>query len=100
MPIYEFECSECGDKIERILSRTELEELDVDPCPYCKGGEYRRVLSAPAPPQFGGYTGKARTAAKIKARNDAYHNSKRGQEEHRANVAKAHARAKKAGFSV
>ena len=47
MPIYEFECSACGERFEELSeAATELAK-----CPRCGSPEARRRLSAPAPPQ-------------------------------------------------
>jgi putative FmdB family regulatory protein len=43
MPLYGFECTECGDQQEILLSRGE----QPLPCLSC-GGELRRTMSAPA----------------------------------------------------
>ena len=44
MPLYEFECTECGQRFERILRFTDpLPES----CPQC-GGRPRKLMSAPA----------------------------------------------------
>lgn len=51
-----------------------------------------RRVPAVANFKFGGAEGKRRTALQVRERNEAYHNSPKGQEEHRANVAAAHKR--------
>lgn len=44
MPIYEYECDACRDRVE-ILQR--LDEAPLGHCPRC-GGTMRKLLSAPA----------------------------------------------------
>ena len=42
MPVYDFECTSCGNIFERICSHTE----GVQPCKVC-GAEAKRKVSAP-----------------------------------------------------
>lgn len=46
MPIYEFECMDCGNEFERLMPMT---KVDVDsscpPCPRCKSRTVSRVMS-------------------------------------------------------
>jgi putative FmdB family regulatory protein len=65
MPIYEYECLQCGKRTE-LLQR--LDEAPLAACPQC-GGEVRKLLSAPAV-QFKGsgwyvtdYAGKKGTSS-------------------------------------
>lgn len=44
MPIYEYECLQCGKKTE-LLQR--MDEAPLASCPQC-GGPVRKLLSAPA----------------------------------------------------
>lgn len=44
MPLYEYECSKCGNLFEKIQK---LSDPHVKSCPKCKG-KVRRLLSAPA----------------------------------------------------
>lgn len=44
MPIYEYECLQCGKRTE-LLQR--MDEAPLATCPQC-GGEVRKLLSAPA----------------------------------------------------
>ena len=44
MPLYEYECSECGNRFERIQS---VASAPVADCPEC-GGPVRRLLGIPA----------------------------------------------------
>jgi putative FmdB family regulatory protein len=45
MPIYEFECAQCGERFEELAAAEE-----VPPCPACGAAGARRLLSAVAPP--------------------------------------------------
>jgi putative FmdB family regulatory protein len=43
MPIYEYECSECGNRMQvLVISRSEGEVLE---CDRCKGRSIRRIMS-------------------------------------------------------
>lgn len=44
MPIYEYECADCGERIERLQR---LDDPPPDACEAC-GGSMKRMLSAPA----------------------------------------------------
>ena len=44
MPLYEYECTQCGERTE-MLQRFDDEPLSV--CPVC-GGPVRKLVSAPA----------------------------------------------------
>ena len=44
MPIYEYECTECGTRTERLILHG---DSSVKACDVC-GGELRKLLSAPA----------------------------------------------------
>ncbi len=46
MPIYEFECEECGARFEELVSV----EAEVAPCPRCGAARSRRLLSNVSPP--------------------------------------------------
>lgn len=46
MPIYEFECEECGNRFEELV-RGEAAEVA---CPSCGSTRARRLLSAVSPP--------------------------------------------------
>jgi len=45
MPIYEFECSACGDQFERLQK---LSDPDPSVCPKCGAERVKRRLTAPA----------------------------------------------------
>ncbi|MGH8174022.1 MAG: FmdB family zinc ribbon protein [Rhodanobacteraceae bacterium] len=45
MPIYEFECSACGDTFERLQK---LSDADPTACPVCGAEKVKRRLTAPA----------------------------------------------------
>ena len=44
MPIYEYECLQCGKRTE-LLQR--MDDAPMAACPHC-GGEVRKLISAPA----------------------------------------------------
>jgi putative FmdB family regulatory protein len=46
MPIYEFECEECGRRFEELLPAATVE---VE-CPRCGSARVRRLMSAVSPP--------------------------------------------------
>lgn len=46
MPIYEFECKECGERFEELVAAG---AVDVA-CPQCDATEARRLLSNVSPP--------------------------------------------------
>jgi putative FmdB family regulatory protein len=46
MPIYEFECEECGNRFDELLGSAE----DAPACPRCGSHRARRRLSSVAPP--------------------------------------------------
>jgi len=46
MPIYEFECEECGAEFEDLVAAG----TEAAPCPECGSGRSRRRFSAPAGP--------------------------------------------------
>lgn len=45
MPIYEFECEECGARFEELVAAGE-----VAPCPACGSERTRRLYSTVSPP--------------------------------------------------
>ena len=44
MPLYEYQCTQCGQRTEALQR---LGEAPLKVCPHC-GGELRKLLSAPA----------------------------------------------------
>jgi len=42
MPIYEYECTKCGNRFERLISLNEKVEIH---CDSCNGKHIRRILS-------------------------------------------------------
>ncbi len=46
MPIYEFECEECGARFEELVAA----ESEAPACPECGSGRARRLLSNVSPP--------------------------------------------------
>jgi len=47
MPIYEYECAECGEQFERIFM-TPDERPEEMSCPECGSDQVQRVFSAPS----------------------------------------------------
>jgi putative FmdB family regulatory protein len=45
MPIYEFECEECGGRFEELMASAQTAA-----CPSCGSDRTRRLLSSVAPP--------------------------------------------------
>src|SRR3569833_4023316 len=45
MPIYEFECVQCGHRFDRLQK---LSDPDPSACPSCKAPRVQRKVSAPA----------------------------------------------------
>jgi len=45
MPIYEFECAQCGHRFDRLQK---LSDPDPEVCPACGAPRVRRRVSAPA----------------------------------------------------
>ena len=56
MPIYEFECEECGNRFEELTAAGALA-----PCSRCGAGRTRRLYSEVAPP------GRQPRGAKVRA---------------------------------
>jgi putative FmdB family regulatory protein len=46
MPIYEFECEECGTRFDELLAA----DASAPPCPHCGAERGRRLISNVAPP--------------------------------------------------
>ena len=44
MPLYEYECQACKERLERIQSAT---AAPLEDCPACDDGRLKRLLSAP-----------------------------------------------------
>ncbi len=42
MPIYEFKCEDCDEEFEALVFRSD----ETVPCPGCKGGHIKRLMSA------------------------------------------------------
>jgi putative FmdB family regulatory protein len=54
MPIYGFDCNECGLKFEKLVRASE-----TPACPSCQSTDLTRQLSLIAPPAKGGGVGEA-----------------------------------------
>ena len=60
MPLYEFECTQCNEIFDQILSVRELEKEEVF-CPKCGSREVKQLLGASAiETGLKGYRGKVR----------------------------------------
>jgi putative FmdB family regulatory protein len=46
MPIYEFECEQCGGRFDELVAA----EASPPPCPQCRSKRVRRLFSNVAPP--------------------------------------------------
>src|ERR1700743_3272035 len=46
MPIYEFECEECGERFEELVAAS----VGNAPCPACESARTRRLISTVSPP--------------------------------------------------
>lgn len=44
MPVYEYQCQQCGVTFERIKPMSAMDDDEV--CPSCSSGRTRRLLSA------------------------------------------------------
>jgi putative FmdB family regulatory protein len=66
MPIYEFECKQCGSRFEELLSA----DPGSPPCPGCGSRRTRRLLSTVSP------SGRQPRGARVKASE-----SRRGERE-------------------
>lgn len=47
MPIYEYECSTCGERFDKLIRSLSRIPAEI-PCPACQSSETRRLISAPA----------------------------------------------------
>jgi putative FmdB family regulatory protein len=47
MPIYEYECGECGQRFEELVATSDAE---APPCPRCGTTRPRRLISRVSPP--------------------------------------------------
>jgi putative FmdB family regulatory protein len=79
VPIYEFECEQCGSRFDELVAA----EATAPPCPSCGARRSRRLLSTVAPP------GRQPRGAKV--RSDE---SRRGEREagHRERLARDRAK--------
>lgn len=106
MPIYEYRCPKCFREVEEFTHLSEADEPRY--CAKCYDiwdglkVQLKRIVSMPAPPQFGpGAPGtssqlewSARQKAKLEARSNDYDKSPAGRE----NIEKSVARMKKSGI--
>jgi putative FmdB family regulatory protein len=78
MPIYEFDCAECGTRFDELVA----DETAVVPCPECGSARVSRRISTVAPPsrQPRGVRvreGEARRRERESARQERMSESKR-----------------------
>jgi putative FmdB family regulatory protein len=52
MPIFDYQCAECGQKYDVFHKGKEIEEDIV--CPKCGSKKYAKRMSVPAAPQMAG----------------------------------------------
>ncbi|UCG39381.1 MAG: zinc ribbon domain-containing protein [bacterium] len=58
MPLYEFECSKCGHRFDRVLTLSEVETVKVT-CPQCRSAKVKKLMSAGTiKTGWDGYAGK------------------------------------------
>jgi putative FmdB family regulatory protein len=81
MPIYEYECEECGRRFDELL----LGDAPEAPCPDCGSRRLRRLISQVSPP------GRQPRGAKVKSDE-----SRRGERESAHQERLASDRAKRA----
>src|SRR5215469_8937244 len=68
MPLYEYECTACRRRTEKIQK---FSDPEITTCPYCEG-QLERVLSAPAVSfKGGGWYADLYSSAKPKASSDS-----------------------------
>jgi len=84
VPLYEYECSKCGHRFEKIENHT---ASTTKKCPKCRRGKAERVLAAPAF-QFKGsgwyvtdYAGKSSGGDSKKSETPSTDSSKPGAKE-------------------
>lgn len=61
MPIYEYECQDCGKEFEKIMSFS-AEDIDSPECPGCQSRQTQRLISRVASHGqvgSGGYSGSS-----------------------------------------
>lgn len=60
MPLYEFECGQCGRSFDRVLTLSEVQNEKVT-CPHCGSGKVRKLISSGrVRTDRDGYAGKIR----------------------------------------
>jgi putative FmdB family regulatory protein len=68
MPLYEYECTQCGERTEKIQK---FSDPEITICPHCSG-HLERVLSAPAVTfKGGGWYSDLYSSAKPKTSGEA-----------------------------
>lgn len=54
MPIYDYQCKECGYKFDEFFQSARLEKIPN--CPKCKGKEIKKLITKPLENPFGSIT--------------------------------------------
>ena len=67
MPIYEFECEECGERFEELVAAG----VEAAACPACGTRETHRLLSSVSPPGRQPRGGKVRTGESVRREREA-----------------------------
>lgn len=47
MPLYDYQCSSCGNTFESIYKISEMDKPLSEPCPKCGESTIKKLLSAP-----------------------------------------------------
>lgn len=74
MPIYEFECEECGTRFEELVGPEEAAA-----CPACGAGRTRRLYSTVAPPSRQPRGAAVRSDESRRREKEAGHQERLGQ---------------------
>jgi len=69
VPIYEFECEQCGERFEELLAV----EAGPPPCPACDAAGARRLVSPVSPPGRQPRGGKVRSDESRRREKEAGH---------------------------
>jgi putative FmdB family regulatory protein len=67
MPIYEFECGECGARFEELVAA----EAGAIPCVECGSGRTRRLMSSVSPPGRQPRGAKVRSSESMRGEREA-----------------------------
>lgn len=69
MPVYEFECEECGTRFDELVAA----DASSPPCPACASLKVRRLLSQVAPPGRQPRGAKVRSDEALRGEREAGH---------------------------